>query len=443
MYPNIMREISNHHWAIMPDAFKGILKGVDGELSFGDYETFHRLDETAKATTLEVLGSKVKEARYSRIRSGIGSLFIEGPIIPRADAFSDISGITNIDRLTNEFNALQANPDVKRILLAIDSPGGSVTGASEFADLISNSAKPVDALNLGRMASLGYWIGSAADKVYSVDTGLTGALGTILTMPDPSNKTVIISEQTPNKGMDVRTKKGKADAQRIVNDLADIFLSSVAKNRGVKTKIVNAQFGKGSVFVGKDAFVRGMIDGVMNLREYMDSVQAVNKSDNSLRASLDLRTHEVTPKNKNTEQRKVKNMNSLQEVFAEFPALHAEFDAAKKDSFTSGVKSGEEKEQNRTKKLVPVLKSESYNNKAVKALVINVMEGKSDISALESAITVLDSLTAKEDVETASAETENTGETQAQVVESSVSEKGDIDSETEYQANLSILKGAV
>lgn len=434
MFPRILNEISQNNWAIMPESFSGILKGVDGGLTFADYSLFHKLDEEVKSTTLSFLGPRAKSSRYTRIKGELGSIFIDGPIIPRSSGFSDISGLTSIDTLINEFSALEANAEISKILLVIDSPGGSVTGLSDLVQVIRDSKKEVEAINLGLMASAAYWIGSAANKIYSADTGLIGSIGTILSMPNPDDtETVIVSTQSPNKKMDVTTKQGRADAQRIVDDLAAIFITSVATNRGVKEKVILSQYGKGSVFVAEDALIRGMIDGVVSLRDYMSGSSIKTSIEGEPETNEAEEMEDRSEKTNTTEGKEKMSLKNLAQAIEENSAIGLEV----KEKESAARIEGAEALQARVNRVVPFLESDKYrNNKAVSSLVCRVLKGESDFSALESAITVLDSTAERTETEAAATDTDEIGESNPDAGEGQTNAEGVVNSEADFEASL-------
>ncbi|MBA3888929.1 MAG: S49 family peptidase [Gemmatimonadaceae bacterium] len=72
----------------------------------------------------------------------------------------------------------------------------------------------------------------------------------------------IVSSQSPNKRMDPTEDVGRAQLQKVIDDLADVFIAGVAANRGVTTDTVLADFGQGGVFVGRLAVEQGLADAV-------------------------------------------------------------------------------------------------------------------------------------------------------------------------------------
>jgi ClpP class serine protease len=154
---------------------------------------------------------------------------------------------------------------IKSIVLNIDSPGGAVTGINELSAAVfaARGIKPVVAYVGGMMASAAYWVGSGASQIVMDATAIAGSIGVRMSVqvqsPDPKVTThEIISSASPDKVQDVSTDAGRASAQRIVDDLASVFVGAVANHRGVSAEKVLADFGKGGVMVGAAAVAAGL-----------------------------------------------------------------------------------------------------------------------------------------------------------------------------------------
>jgi protease-4 len=105
----------------------------------------------------------------------------------------NIKGVIGMDSLTRKSVAQQLvesrersldNSRVKAILLCIDSPGGTVVDSDGiYREIMGYKEKhnvPVYAYIDGFCASGGYYIASAADKIYASDTSLIGSVGVLL-----------------------------------------------------------------------------------------------------------------------------------------------------------------------------------------------------------------------------------------------------------------------
>jgi len=75
----------------------------------------------------------------------------------------------------------------------------------------------------------------------------------------------IVSSSSPDKRIDPNTDAGRAKVQAMVDALAEVFVSSVAKFRGVGTEKVLSDFGRGGVLVGAQAKSAGMADRIGSL----------------------------------------------------------------------------------------------------------------------------------------------------------------------------------
>lgn len=274
-----MSMLQSAKWAITPEALSGLIAGANRELSEEDRPVFHKA-EMKKA--MDEFGDQIEGSNYSFIKGNTGFLSVDGPIIPKATMFSEISGLTSIDILSSEFKALEDNSEVENIVLIMDTPGGVITGISEFASLVKASPKKTIGYVFGMAASAGYWIVSAADEIVIADTGEVGSIGTVASIRDTSVRdeksgvrTIeIVSSQSPNKRPDLTTEEGKGQIQTILDDLADVFISTVAENRGVTTEKVISDFGGGGIRIGKKALELGMADRVATLEELLNDTES-------------------------------------------------------------------------------------------------------------------------------------------------------------------------
>lgn len=214
------------------------------------------------------LGEPHAEARTITVRDGVAVLPVDGPIFPRSNLFSDISGATSLEILACDLNIALDDPAVTAILLEVDSPGGEVSGVSEFAAMVraGRERKPIAAYVQDLAASAAYWIAAAASPIVVADTAAVGSIGVVAAVPDPSQRDTssieFVSSQSPNKRPDPNSKSGKAYIQAHVDEVADVFVAAVAKYRGITTESVIDNFGQGGLLVGASAVQAGMADQV-------------------------------------------------------------------------------------------------------------------------------------------------------------------------------------
>lgn len=258
-HPRILAEF-RRPWLLAPGALQDL------------YDIAMRAHAPDFERAAQIAADRAGRARAANLlsrRRGIAVLPIHGPIFPRANLFTEISGATSIDRLTAAFREARADKDIAGIVLDIDSPGGAVTGVSEFAAMVRASSKPVVAYAGGMMASAAYWIGSAAHSIAVADTSWSGSIGvaSMYYIDDDASVVEVVSTQSPLKRKDVRTDEGRAIAQRHVDELADVFIGAVAQYRGLTPQFVREQFGKGDVLIGHAAERIGMVDSVSTFED--------------------------------------------------------------------------------------------------------------------------------------------------------------------------------
>ena len=224
-------------------------------------------------------GTLLNNTRKTEIRNGVAIIPVVGSIFRYANMFTEVSGATSTQVLSTDFNEALKNKDVKGILLDIDSGGGQANGISELSSMIFNArgVKPIKACIGGSGASAAYWIGSSADEVVINDTGVAGSIGAMLSFDDNSAKKEkdgivemkYISSVSP-------LKNSNSELQALVDSLGEIFVENVARNRGVTVEHVKENFGKGGLFVGKDAVSAGLADMVGTFEEVLASFSTSN-----------------------------------------------------------------------------------------------------------------------------------------------------------------------
>jgi len=242
-------------WAISPEWAR----------TLANWATPDRFDPSAIVTEAgKSYGSGM--ARTS-VRDGVGIMQIRGPLLTHENFMSWLFGFDTYESLAADFDQLMNDSAVRGIVLNYHSPGGMVAGGSDLSTMIYNARgiKPqvIVARAGGDMASMAYWNGSSADRIHVANTGMVGSIGTLaqFVSEDPGTVTVV-STQSPMKRPDLATDEGKASVQATLDALSDVFISDVARNRGVPVDTVLSDFGRGGVLVGQAAVSAGMADMV-------------------------------------------------------------------------------------------------------------------------------------------------------------------------------------
>lgn len=263
-------DIVNAPWAITPDMLSEV-QGIYSRHMRGD-----KLDIKA----IEAATGKTMNGSTSGydVTGGVAVLPLDGVLAKKMNLFMQISGGTSMQMAANSFREALADSDVSAIVLCVDSPGGTVDGTQEFADLVYNSrgVKPVVSLVDGTMASAAYWIGSAASQVFlSSETDIVGSIGVVQNHVDISQSEASQGRKTTEiaagkykriaSQYGALTLEGRAVLQDQVDQTYKVFVEAVARNRGVSADVVLQDMADGRVFIGQQAIDAGLVDGVSTL----------------------------------------------------------------------------------------------------------------------------------------------------------------------------------
>lgn len=220
------------------------------------------------------------------VLEGVGTLEIAGPLFKRDSFITHLFGFTTYSRLRRDLQAALDDDRISAIALHVDSPGGEVNGCNELAQAVyeARKKKPITAYISGMGCSAAYWIASAAEKVVVENSAIVGSIGVALAVSpgDDPNTVQFVSSNAPGKRPDATTERGRAQHQKMVDDLADVFVAHVARNRGTTKATVERKFGQGGVEIGKKAVAAGMAD---RIGLWEDVLASLRKSSISHRAN--------------------------------------------------------------------------------------------------------------------------------------------------------------
>jgi capsid assembly protease len=243
--------------------------------------------------------------RERQPQEGIAVVPVMGIISPRIHNVEGIStgGGMSAEGFAAAMRQLAADPNVKGIVLDIDSPGGNVAGIPEAVSAIRDvraAGKPVSAVAHHWAASAAYWLASAAEELVVTPSGEVGSIGVYVYHED-------ISKRLENVGVKptlIRAGPHKAEGhpafplgeeaaahvQARVDDYYAMFVKDVAKGRGVPVSTVREQFGGGRMVGAKEAVRLGMANREGSLADTIQRMQRkVGKTARASSASADLR----------------------------------------------------------------------------------------------------------------------------------------------------------
>lgn len=198
---------------------------------------------------------------------------------------------TNYDTISSAAESAMNDPNVKRVILSVDSPGGEVTGLPETASLLGQLArvKPVSAMVEGTSASAAYYLASQANDITVTPSGEVGSVGVRMMHVDISkmledagykitelHSGEFKTEWSPFQPL---SEGAKADMQSRLDGMHADFIAAVTAGRGVRAtdEIKAARFGEGRMFSSDAAKNHGMVDRIQATRDFYRAAMPVEE----------------------------------------------------------------------------------------------------------------------------------------------------------------------
>lgn len=157
----------------------------------------------------------------------------------------------------------QADPQVSRISMRIDSPGGNFDGLFIAIAAMQAVTKPITAYIEDLAASAAYALASNADRIVVRDKSTrVGSIGVVAGFVTDEDMVEVTSTQAPKKRPDPTSADGIAAIREEIDAMHDLFVETIATGRGTTPASVNATFGMGACFLAEQALALGMIDAI-------------------------------------------------------------------------------------------------------------------------------------------------------------------------------------
>jgi protease-4 len=178
-----------------------------------------------------------------------------------------------------------SKPNVKAIVIAIDSPGGKPGESERIYNYIDakrkETGKPVYSVISNTGASAAYMIAVHTDKIYAGKYSIVGSIGAIMQSWDFHKVAERFEVQHKIyasgalKGMldpwNSSTPEAEAKAQDMVNSMGKRFAKEVVELRGAKLA-KNVNLFTGEVWTGDEAKALGLVDEVNTLDSMVKEV---------------------------------------------------------------------------------------------------------------------------------------------------------------------------
>lgn len=290
-------------WALMPErmaAYAAVIAShIAGKLPTAGHGAAP--NELAAAMNADILALRAMAAagqggsQGAAGSGGIAVIGVFGAIVEWGYQIDICDGGTSARNLARQMTEAEADPAVGQILLVFNTPGGSVYGIQECADIITRvkATKPVIGVAQSLAASGGYWLLAQCTEAYCTPGGEVGSIGVYSGYEN-------VSKALEIAGVDVEliasgkykvelspfSEEGLSDEARAYQqqrtaDYYTAFAKAVSKGRKVGIDAVRNGMGEGRVLGADGALAENMIDGIAPMEEVLRKMQKASKSTGS------------------------------------------------------------------------------------------------------------------------------------------------------------------
>jgi signal peptide peptidase SppA len=275
-------------WAITPEGFETVCAIIDRRAA-----GVRLSDDEIQAVIAE---SRAEfEARHAAAlapaqQSGgsVAVISLYGTITPRPVMSVSGGGGAPLTKFMDAFRQADADPNVRAILLDIDSPGGSVEMVAEAAAMIAGASTPVTAIANTMAGSAAYYLASQADEIVASPSALVGSIGVFARHVDESGaleqeglKVTLVSAgtyKTEGNPYEPLSETARESMQAMVDEFYGAFVDAVASGRGVSSDEVRSGFGQGRILTAPAALAAGMVDRIDTFDATVDRLLATPTS---------------------------------------------------------------------------------------------------------------------------------------------------------------------
>ncbi|MGE3064120.1 MAG: S49 family peptidase [Hyphomicrobiaceae bacterium] len=229
------------------------------------------------------LGRYDGRSRLTVTDDGIAIVGVRGLLVNRGGWLGSIWGMTSYEGLAEQMRRCAADPDVRHIVLDVDSGGGMVAGIWDLMPTIAaaRAKKPVTAIANAWACSAAYAIACAAGELYVNRSSTTGSIGVVRQHVDTSGamakwgyRVTLFKAgafKTAGSGVEELTPEVRAYIQAGIDEAYAQFVDHVAEHRGLDAAAVRAT--EARVYGAADAVDLGLADGMLSIEELIDHIR--------------------------------------------------------------------------------------------------------------------------------------------------------------------------
>lgn len=229
------------------------------------------------------------DTRPYQVINGTALYDIKGKILSTSNIFTRIFGIPTYESIAEDFSQMAQDDEVDRVLLSMDTPGGSVSGISDMSDVWRrlNAEKPITVHTSGMLASAGIWLASNADKIYASETADVGSVGVIIQhvsyqeMLEKEGIKVTQIKSAPMKAIGSPAKDLTEEEEKYLQKKVDESDALFKKQLYTTRPGISPDAFTGETFSASESLRLGLIDGISTFSNVFEQLSASADSNNN------------------------------------------------------------------------------------------------------------------------------------------------------------------
>ena len=199
------------------------------------------------------------------------------------DSSNSTKIFTSASQIENAINEANKDPNIKAIVLDINSKGGSEAASREIAEVIKKSSKPVIAYIGDKGLDESYLIASSADSIVASSSSSIGGIG--ISYIDSKkysreNLTGVYNEEYLKLKKSTETDPDNLiNGQKMIDQDYTQFIKEIAENRDLEPNYLS-KLAFGKKYNGNEAKNLGLVDEIGNKNKAIKLAAAKSNATN-------------------------------------------------------------------------------------------------------------------------------------------------------------------
>lgn len=261
MNPSIIGQFTNVPLALIESRIESVIQSIKAMAT--------KSGEIKISASHDWYGNEIKRAK---IENGVAIIPLRGVVSKGLGPLGEYFGFLDVSRFTADVASAISDPNVKRIAIDCASPGGTVLGTRDAAEMVAKAAKakPTMVYTDDLMASAAYYIAAGANTITVSGGSYVGSVGVYTIMLDATQ----FWQEMGAKFHVIRSGDHKAIGARGVDPLDDDKLAKVQSEIDAlgeefrawvnAYRTIDASVLQGQVFTGHKAIEHGFADNHAN-----------------------------------------------------------------------------------------------------------------------------------------------------------------------------------